>query len=121
MSTLHTSLTATTADGDGDGDDRDITLALTVRNDGDEPLTLRFRTGQRADFVARDIETGDSVWRHAEGRMFTQVLGSETLDPNDSATYEGAWSDPPAGEYRVVGELAAEDHDATAETTVTVA
>lgn len=119
MSTLHTSLTATTADGDGDG--RDVTLALTVRNDGDDPLTLRFRTGQRADFVARDTDTGDPVWRHGEGRMFTQVLGSETLDPNESATYEGAWTDPPVGEYRVVGELAAEDHDATAETTVTVA
>ncbi len=111
---LHTSLSAATAGSDG------VQITLTVRNDGDDPVTLRFRTGQRADFTAHDADTGDQVWRHGEGRMFTQVLGSETLDPGESTTYEGAWSDPPAGTYRVVGDIAAQEHDASAETTVTV-
>lgn len=116
---LSTTLSATT-DGDADDDTSAVQLSLTVSNDGPEPVTLRFRTGQRADFIAHDADTGDQVWRHAEGRMFTQVLGSETLAPDESATYEGTWSDPPAGSYRVVGELAAEEHDTTAQTTLTV-
>ncbi|MBP1921250.1 hypothetical protein J2751_000233 [Halorubrum alkaliphilum] len=116
---LSTTLSAT-ADSDADDDTSAVQLSLTVSNEGVDPLTLRFRTGQRADFIAHDADTGGQVWQHAEGRMFTQVLGSETLAPGESATYQGTWSDPPTGSYRVVGELAAEEHDATARTTVTV-
>jgi len=109
-----------TADGD-----EGVDLALTVTNGGDDPVTLRFRTGQRADFAAYegvDAEPGDDdpVWRHGEGRMFTQALGTETLGPGESATYEGTWPDPPAGEFRVVGSLTAEGHDAAATARVAV-
>ena len=109
--------------------DEGVDLALTVTNGGEDPVTLRFRTGQRADFaayegvegdlVAGDID-GDPVWRHGEGRVFTQALGTETLGPGESATYGGTWRDPPAGEYRVVGTLTAEEHDATATARVAV-
>jgi len=114
-----------TADGD-----EGVDLALTVTNEGDDPVTLRFRTGQRADFAAYegvDAEPGDAepgdddpVWRHGEGRVFTQALGTETLGPGESATYEGTWPDPPPGEFRVVGSLTAEDHDAAATARVAV-
>jgi len=111
-----------TADGDAGVD-----LALTVTNEGDEPVTLRFRTGQRADFAAygtsaEGAEPGDAdpVWRRGEGRLFTQALGSETLEPGQSATYEGTWADPPSGEYLVVGSLTAEGHDASASAQVAV-
>ena len=125
---LDTALTA--ADGD-----EGLDLALTVRNDGDEPVTLRFRTGQRADFAAYESDGADRdggdvdgidpddeaiVWRHGAGRMFTQVLGSETLIPGDSVTYESMWPDPPVGEYRIVGSLTAEECDVAATTTVTI-
>ncbi|WP_144920520.1 BsuPI-related putative proteinase inhibitor [Halorubrum salsamenti] len=117
-----------TADGDDDGG---IDLALTVRNAGDAPETLRFRTGQRADFAAyRTGEEGeedggespldDPVWRYGTGRMFTQVLGSETLEPGESTTYEATWGDPPPGPYRTVGEVTAEEHDLTATTIVEI-
>lgn len=115
-----TSLSAETTDGEEGRDVTAVRLSFTVRNDGSEPVTLRFRTGQRAEFTAHVADGGDPVWRHAEGRAFTQVLGSETLEPGESATYEGTWSDPPAGTYRVVGELAAERHEATAETTLSI-
>ena len=36
-----------------------IDLALTVANAGAEPVTLRFRTGQRADFAAYDAADRD--------------------------------------------------------------
>ena len=117
---LSATLSAETANSDTSDDTTEIRLSLVVTNDGSDPVTVRFRTGQRADFIAHDTDTGDQVWRHAEGRMFTQVLGSETLAPGDSATYEGTWSDPPAGSYRVMGELAAEEQETTAQTTVTV-
>lgn len=115
-----------TADGDGGLD-----VSLTVRNVGDEPVTLRFRTGQRADFAAYALDSGDGVdddwspaddpvWRHGEGRLFTQALGTETLVPGESTTYEGTWPDPPPGRYRLVGEVTAEARDATATAVVEV-
>ncbi|WP_123620995.1 BsuPI-related putative proteinase inhibitor [Halorubrum sp. CSM-61] len=115
----------TTAAGDGGVD-----LALTVTNAGDDPVTLRFRTGQRADFAAyridgeaeRDGTDGDAdpVWRYGTGRLFTQVLGSETLESGESTAYEATWGDPPSGEYRIVGEVTAEECDLTATATVEV-
>jgi hypothetical protein len=114
-----------------------VGLALAVTNESAEPITLRFRTGQRADFAAYDADDGDEavhgdaerdgpnpnadpVWRHAEGRLFTQALDSETLEPGTSATYEGVWEDPPSGAYLVVGTLTAEERDASATARVAV-
>jgi len=116
--------------GDAGGSDGGIGLALTVRNAGDAPETLRFRTGQHADFAAYRTDRkekadgkegngggdsdGDPVWRYGTGRMFTQVLGSETLEPGESTTYEATWPDPPPGRYRFVGEVTAEERGPTA-------
>ena len=112
------------------GDDGGIDLALTIRNAGDAPGTLRFRTGQRADFAAYRTGEGDGpagpdgdadpVWRYGTGRLFTQVLGSETLEPGESTTYEATWNDPPAGRYRIVGEVTAEERDLSATAVVEV-
>ena len=111
--------------------DSGVDLALTVTNVGDDPVTLRFRTGQRADFAAFESAGGDGagnprrstagpVWRHGEGRLFTQALGTETLGARESATYEGTWREPPPGVYLIVGTLTAEEHDAEATATVAV-
>ncbi|EMA63651.1 BsuPI-related putative proteinase inhibitor [Halorubrum lipolyticum] len=119
------------ASGDGDdGADGGIDLSLTVRNAGESPETLRFRTGQRADFAAYradgegETDEGDGeadpVWRYGAGRMFTQVLGSETLKPGETATYEATWGDPPPGRYRILGEVTAEEGDLTATATAEV-
>lgn len=112
------------------GDDGGIDLALTIRNAGDAPETLRFRTGQRADFAAYRTGEGDGtagpdrdsdpVWRYGTGRLFTQVLGSETLEPGESTTYEATWGDPPPGDYRIVGEVTAEERDLSAGTVARV-
>ncbi|WP_049908865.1 MULTISPECIES: BsuPI-related putative proteinase inhibitor [Halorubrum] len=137
---LDAALAATETDGG-------VALALRIENDGSEPVTLDFRTGQRAEFTAypaaeeADDETGDadgpddggppdgdaadgdvtdSVWRYGASRMFTQALGSETLAPGESVTYEGTWRDPPAGTYRIVGDAAATDRDARTDAVVTM-
>jgi hypothetical protein len=98
--------------------DDDVQFSLAVENAGDESVTLSFRNGMRADFAVRD---GDEVvWRWSEGRMFTQALGSETIDPGETRSFGATWEDPEPGGYTVVGELAADDHDATAETEFSV-
>ena len=116
-SSLAVSLSASVT---GEETDPTVALALTVRNDGDETVTLRFRTGQRADFAAYPIAAGtdspegagmEPIWRHGEGRLFTQAIGTETLSPGDAATYEGTWSDPPSGTYAVAGWLTVSARD----------
>ena len=57
-----------------------IVIELIVFNRTSESLTFDFRDAQHYDFVIEDTE-GNSVWRWAEGRMFVQVLGEETLGP----------------------------------------
>ncbi|WP_424015469.1 BsuPI-related putative proteinase inhibitor [Halorubrum xinjiangense] len=120
---LEAALAATESD---DG----VALSLRIENAGSEPVTLDFRTGQRAEFTAYPADEGtagtaadetDPVWRYGEGRMYTQALGSETIGPGEAVGYEGTWRDPASGTYRIVGEATATDHDVRAETVVAVA
>ena len=92
-------------------------LTLAVENDGDEPVTLDFRDSQQAEFVAYD-EDGTEVWRWSDGRMFAQVLTSETLAPGETAEYDATWQSAPDGTYRIEAWLVAENVDASAEMTV---
>ena len=109
--------------------DEGLALSLRIENAGSEPVTLDFRTGQRAEFTAYpadelaagSVEDGtDPVWRYGAGRMFTQALGSETIGPGEAVGYDGTWRDPPSGTYRIVGEATATDRDVRAETVVDV-
>ncbi|SEV98032.1 BsuPI-related putative proteinase inhibitor [Natrinema salifodinae] len=107
-------------------DERDAVLfVLTVTNEGDEPIELQFSDACKAEFVLVDgDDTGDGegeeVWRFTEGRMFAQVLSSETLEPGDSSSYEAEWSDPEPGEYAAVAELRARNETCDARTDVSV-
>jgi hypothetical protein len=116
--------------------DDGIALSLRIENGGPEPVTLDFRTGQRAEFTAYPAdgdgadsgadgadsggEEADPAWRYGAGRMFTQALGSETLAPGEGVGYEGTWRSPPSGTYRIVGETASTTRDVRAEAVVTV-
>ena len=124
--------------------DDGLALSLRIENAGPDPVTLDFRTGQRAEFTAYPAseDAGDSdegagnsnesadgsngnrtdpVWRYGAARMFTQALGSETVAPGESVAYEGEWRDPPSGTYRIVGEATATDRELRAATVVEVA
>ncbi|ELZ46748.1 hypothetical protein C464_10243 [Halorubrum coriense DSM 10284] len=114
---------ATTRTDDG------VTLSLRIENEGPDPVTLDFRTGQRAEFTAYPAESepaasdgprGDPVWRYGAGQLFTQALGSETIAPGEAVDYGGTWRDPPSGTYRVVGEVTATERDASAAAVVDV-
>lgn len=114
--------------------DDGVVLSLRIENPGPEPVTLDFRTGQRAEFTAYpagedadgpdadgpDADRTDPVWRDGAGQLFTQALGSETVAPGEAVGYEGKWRDPPPGTYRIVGEATATDRDVRAETVVDV-
>lgn len=92
--------------------DDGVAFAFAVTNDGDEPVDLTFSDALEADFAVRDGD--DEVWRFSEGRMFAQALGSETLAPDETATYEATWSDPSPGDYVAVATLEAREQDCEA-------
>jgi len=95
-----------------------VTFTVTVANTGDTPRTLTFPTGQIADITA--TADGDPVWRWSDGRMFTQAIREETIDPGDTISMSGTWEAPPAGTYAVVATVEAANTDLATETTVTV-
>jgi hypothetical protein len=96
--------------------DGEVAFALTVENVGDDAVSLSFRDGQRAEFVAEKPDGGEAVWRWSDGRMFTMAVESDELAPGASTTYEAAWPDPPSGEYVARAWLTAADTDVAAET-----
>lgn len=146
--------------------DGGVRFTLVVENEGDEPLTLSFPSGRRADFAVRDRDrdgpgvdgggnesgddggsadgtgakgedgarteeeggartdrgggAGNEAWRWSDGRLFTQVLGSETIGAGESLAFEGTWESPAPGEYVAVGELTAADREVVAEVDLSV-
>ena len=89
-----------------------VTFSYTVTNDGDDPVKLSFSDAQTHDVAV--LDGGSEVWRWSDGRMFAQMLQSDTLDPSESASYEVEWSNPQSGDYEAVATLAARNQDAEA-------
>jgi hypothetical protein len=104
----------TAADGARDA----VMFVFTVTNTGDEAVELQFSDSCKAEFVVED--DGTEVWRFTEGRMFAQVLSSETLGPGEQATYEAEWSDPEPGEHTAVAELRAQNESCEARIDVSI-
>ncbi len=95
-----------------------VTFEFSVINTGPGPIELEFADACRAEFV---VEQGEAaVWRFTDGRVFAQVLGSERLAPDETAIYDGRWSDPPAGSYTAVAELQARNATCKARTEFSV-
>ncbi|MFB6103644.1 MAG: BsuPI-related putative proteinase inhibitor [Halobacteriaceae archaeon] len=103
---------------DAEPDDDTVTFTVTVTNTGATPRTLTFPTGQLADVAVTDDDT--TVWRWSEGRMFTQAIREETIDPGDSLAMTATWERPAAGTYTVEATIEAANTDLGTETTVTV-
>lgn len=87
--------------------DGEVAFTFEVTNHGVGPVSLTFRTGQRADIVVTDAETGEEVWRWAEGRMFTQAISTVELPADDTFDQTLIWHDPPAGSYEAEATLTA--------------
>ncbi|SDQ35227.1 BsuPI-related putative proteinase inhibitor [Natronobacterium texcoconense] len=106
------------ADVSTSGIDDAVTFEFTVTNTGSSAAELQFPDAAKAEFVVED--EGREVWRFSDGRMFAQVVSSERLAPDESATYEAEWSDPQSGEFTVVAELRARETTCEARTSITV-
>ena len=83
-----------------------IRITFEVFNYTPTPVRFDFTSGQRYDLIIEDRQ-GNEVWRWSAGRMFTMVLGQETLEPaNPRLTYEAehtARLEP--GRYKIKGLL----------------
>lgn len=95
-----------------------IQFTLTVTNEGEDRIELVFPSGQRFDIVVED--GGEECWRYSDGRAFVQMLGTETLEPGSSRSYDALWEAAPAGEYEVRGMLTANTVDVEATMDVTI-
>ncbi len=98
-----------------------IVMELIVFNRAAESLTFDFRDAQHYDFIIEDAE-GNSVWRWAEGRMFAQVLGEETLGPGrEEVVYTETYAGPlQPGGYKVIGALISANRPLSASLTITI-
>lgn len=78
---------------------------MHVTNSTENPIELRFPTGQTHDFVVLD-SAGTEVWRWSADRMFTQALQTRSLGVGASATYEERWQPQGArGTFTAIGRL----------------
>lgn len=96
-----------TADPDPPVAGAEVRWSFRVSNRSDDPLTLRFSSGQRAEItLTRD---GDDVYRWSEGRVFTQALEEVALGPGDETTFElQGGLDVAPGTYELTAELTAD-------------
>jgi len=85
-----------------------IDWPLSVRNVGDEPVTLVYPTGQDGDVAIR--QEGEDVYRWSAGQAFTEALRCQVLEPGArySFTLEGGRITLAEGAYEVVATLAAD-------------
>ena len=97
-----------------------ITFTLNVRNPTDRPITLRFASGQRYDFVIED-ERGATVWRWAADRAFAQAVREQTVPPGWELNYNERFAGQLApGVYRVRGLITAMQDSLEANAEITV-
>ncbi|WP_435360281.1 BsuPI-related putative proteinase inhibitor [Haloarchaeobius sp. DFWS5] len=90
-----------------------VTFRFTITNTGSDPVELQFSDSQTHDVtVVTDEDT--EFWRWADDQMFMQMLQQQTIDPNDSVTYECSWDDPQPGTYVAEAFLAANNADCEA-------
>jgi len=87
-----------------------IIITLKIFNYTEEEITFHFNTGQRYDFIIED-EEGSKIWRWSEEKMFTMVLGEETLGLNNpEITYTAEYRDKlNPGYYKITGIFVVQD------------
>ena len=97
-----------------------IALTLTATNDGGQPITLHFSSGQRYDFTVEDA-AGRTVWRWSAEKGFIQMLGDETVAAGGELVYRERFEERLApGTYRITGMVTTMDGARTATATVMV-
>ena len=97
-----------------------IELTLALQNNSDQPSVLDFSTGQRYDFAILRTPA-DTVWYWSKERMFMQMLGQDTVQPNQVLVYREQVSPQlPAGTFTIVGRIVAQDQTLMASAVIVV-
>ncbi|WP_330631039.1 BsuPI-related putative proteinase inhibitor [Halocatena halophila] len=89
-----------------------VTFVLTVHNTGDDPVEITFPDACLAEFVVSSDD--DEQWRYSDGRMFAQMVQTQTIAPDDALTIRANWDSPTPGAYTVRSWLTG-DVDCSAE------
>jgi hypothetical protein len=69
----------------------DIEMTIVLRNKTDEPVSLTFNSGKNYDFIVKKLPENKEVWRWSNGKFFTEVLMSITLNPLERKTFVFKW------------------------------
>lgn len=104
-------------------EDDEVVFDVRAENNSDVPVDLTFQSGKTADVTVYNQASVDvdnePVWKWSDGRLFTQAIQKETVQPGEEIHQEFTWENPPAGEYVALGELTA-NPPAETEATFTV-
>lgn len=96
-----------------------VSWSFAITNTSEDPLTLTFPSGQRADVVLTD--DGGEVYRWSEGRAFSQALEELTIDVDETVTFElDGTIDVGPGTYELVAALTADPAPAPIEDSIVV-
>lgn len=96
-----------------------VHFSLNVTNASGEPVSLDFNSGQRFDVSVSDA-AGASVWTWSADKSFIQALGTESIEPGETLTYEATWAEPAAGAYSARGVITATNRNIAQEVEVQV-
>ena len=86
-----------------------VSFGFSVENTGAEPVDIHFSSGKTADVTV--FREGTEIWRWSDGRMFTQLLRTETIAPGESITHDCRWDYPSPGYYSAEATLEATNVD----------
>ncbi len=85
-----------------------VEATLTLRHEGENPVRVRFTSGQRFDLLVR--RGGALVWRWSDDKAFAQVIQDVSMRSGDTLTFKAAWSQQDLqgrraapGDYEIVG------------------
>lgn len=68
-----------------------VRITFSKTNVTNRNITLRYRTAQRFELVARRVQGLREVWRWSAGQFFAQVTGTVTLRPGQSQVFRVTW------------------------------
>ena len=68
-----------------------IIMVLDITNEGQQPLTRRYTSGQMYDFVVRD-SLGQEVWRWSDGKGFTEAIEHQVFEAGETVFYRVEWN-----------------------------
>lgn len=95
-----------------------VAIEFVAENTGSASVELTFPDGQTVEVVVGDAD--DPVWRYGAGRMFTQAIRTERLEPGEQLVERVEWPEPSPGEHAVRAWLCADDVDCEATANVSV-